>query len=149
MLLIYPPQLQLLQHRQHEAQVAKLAHMQEFVDKFRFNAKRASLVQSRIKAINKEKEEVVEEVAEEAPPPPLPCCAEERKKSEVKEETMAGALLTVPPTELMSRFPPTKLAVRAAEIAGGEEKEAPETDEEKGEEGVYLLHVERWEERLY
>ena len=28
--------------------------MQEFVDKFRFNAKRASLVQSRIKAINRE-----------------------------------------------------------------------------------------------
>jgi ATP-binding cassette subfamily F protein 3 len=27
--------------------------MQKFIDKFRFNAKRASLVQSRIKAINK------------------------------------------------------------------------------------------------
>jgi ATP-binding cassette subfamily F protein 3 len=43
------------QQRQHEAQAAKLAHMQEFVDKFRFNAKRASLVQSRIKAIEREK----------------------------------------------------------------------------------------------
>lgn len=32
----------------------KINHMQEFVDKFRYNAKRASLVQSRIKAIEKE-----------------------------------------------------------------------------------------------
>jgi ATP-binding cassette subfamily F protein 3 len=39
--------------------------MQEFVDKFRFNAKRASLVQSRIKAINKEKEELIEDVVDE------------------------------------------------------------------------------------
>lgn len=31
----------------------KLEHMQKFIDKFRFNAKRASLVQSRIKAIQK------------------------------------------------------------------------------------------------
>jgi ATP-binding cassette subfamily F protein 3 len=31
----------------------KLEHMQNFIDKFRFNAKRASLVQSRIKAIQK------------------------------------------------------------------------------------------------
>jgi ATP-binding cassette subfamily F protein 3 len=31
----------------------KVAHMQSFIDKFRFNAKRASLVQSRIKAIQK------------------------------------------------------------------------------------------------
>jgi len=37
--------------------------MQEFVDKFRYNAKRASLVQSRIKAI--EREDVVEAVEEE------------------------------------------------------------------------------------
>ncbi len=44
----------LVQQRQYEAQQAKLGHMQEFVDKFRFNAKRASLVQSRIKAIEKE-----------------------------------------------------------------------------------------------
>ena len=41
--------------------------MQEFVDKFRYNAKRASLVQSRIKAIEKEKaENPVEDVVEEA-----------------------------------------------------------------------------------
>lgn len=38
-------------------------HMQDFIDKFRYNAKRAALVQSRIKAI--EKMEVVEEVKEE------------------------------------------------------------------------------------
>ena len=44
----------LVQTRQYEAQQAKLGHMQEFVDKFRFNAKRASLVQSRIKAIERE-----------------------------------------------------------------------------------------------
>lgn len=31
----------------------KLEHMQKFIDRFRFNAKRASLVQSRIKAIQK------------------------------------------------------------------------------------------------
>lgn len=53
----------LVQQRQHEAQMVKVAHMQEFVDKFRFNAKRASLVQSRIKAIAREG--VVEAVEEE------------------------------------------------------------------------------------
>eukprot|EP01041_Mallomonas_annulata_P013766 gene13766-29277_t len=53
----------LVQQRQHDAQMVKLTHMQEFVDKFRFNAKRASLVQSRIKAI--EKEDIVEAVEEE------------------------------------------------------------------------------------
>eukprot|EP00605_Chrysophyceae_sp_TOSAG23-4_P000378 GSChrysophyteH1.ASY1.ANO1.433.1 assembled CDS len=50
--------------RQHEAQKAKIAHMQEFVDKFRFNANRAALVQSRIKAI--ERETVIDAVVEEA-----------------------------------------------------------------------------------
>jgi hypothetical protein len=40
--------------RQHESQMVKVTHMQEFVDKFRYNAKRASLVQSRIKAIERE-----------------------------------------------------------------------------------------------
>ncbi len=54
----------LRQQREHEAQKAKIAHMQEFVDKFRFNANRAALVQSRIKAI--ERETVVEAVVEEA-----------------------------------------------------------------------------------
>ncbi len=41
------------QRRAFESQEMKLEHMQKFIDKFRFNAKRASLVQSRIKAINK------------------------------------------------------------------------------------------------
>lgn len=36
-----------------EALDAKKKHMQSFVDKFRFNAKRASLVQSRLKAIER------------------------------------------------------------------------------------------------
>jgi ATP-binding cassette subfamily F protein 3 len=55
----------LVQQRQHEAQQVKLAHMQEFVDKFRYNAKRASLVQSRIKMI--EKEDVIADVEDEKP----------------------------------------------------------------------------------
>lgn len=53
----------LVQQRQHEAQMVKVAHMQEFVDKFRYNAKRASLVQSRIKAIARE--DVVDAVEED------------------------------------------------------------------------------------
>ena len=40
--------------------------MQEFVDKFRYNANRAALVQSRIKTMNKEREELVDEVVDEA-----------------------------------------------------------------------------------
>ena len=39
--------------RTKAAQVKKIDHMQSFIDKFRANAKRASLVQSRIKALNK------------------------------------------------------------------------------------------------
>jgi ATP-binding cassette subfamily F protein 3 len=38
--------MQIVQQKQHEAQLVKLNHMQEFVDKFRYNAKRASLVNS-------------------------------------------------------------------------------------------------------
>lgn len=41
------------QAKQAESIEAKKKHMQQFVDKFRFNAKRASLVQSRIKAIDR------------------------------------------------------------------------------------------------
>ncbi|CAM9139813.1 unnamed protein product, partial [Chrysoparadoxa australica] len=61
------------QRRAYEADQAKRAHMQascalslpyEFIDKFRTNAKRASLVQSRIKAL--EKMEKVAEVADES-----------------------------------------------------------------------------------
>jgi ATP-binding cassette, subfamily F, member 3 len=36
-----------------DALVARRAHVQAFVDKFRYNAKRASLVQSRIKALER------------------------------------------------------------------------------------------------
>ncbi len=57
-------EIEIVQQKQHDAQSVKIAHMQEFVDKFRYNAKRASLVQSRIKTI--EKETVVEGVEEEA-----------------------------------------------------------------------------------
>ena len=42
-----------LQHKQHQANEAKRAHMQKFIDKFRCNAKRATLVQSRIKALDR------------------------------------------------------------------------------------------------
>lgn len=52
-----------LLHRQHEAQTQKIEHMKEFIDKFRYNAKRANLVQSRIKQMNKI--EVVEEILED------------------------------------------------------------------------------------
>jgi len=52
----------LAQKRAYEAYEAKRKHMQEFIDKFRFNAKRASLVQSRIKALERmEKIEAVED----------------------------------------------------------------------------------------
>lgn len=56
-----------------EGQERQRAHMQAFIDKFRFNAKRASLVQSRIKALERLGEsEVVEEDPEfvfKFPPP--------------------------------------------------------------------------------
>ena len=50
-------------HRVHEAQVRKMEHMQEFIDRFRYKAKRANLVQSRIKQMNKM--EIVEEILED------------------------------------------------------------------------------------
>merc|ERR1719322_1134457 len=40
------------QQREYEAQVEYRKHIQEFIDKFRYNAKRASMVQSRIKHLN-------------------------------------------------------------------------------------------------
>ncbi len=52
------------QRRLYEANMAKRAHMQDFIDKFRYNANRAALVQSRIKAL--EKLEVVEPPEEES-----------------------------------------------------------------------------------
>jgi len=42
-----------LLEKQHAKQQDEISHMKEFIDKFRFNAKRASMVQSRIKAINR------------------------------------------------------------------------------------------------
>ena len=54
------------QQREYDAQMDFRAHVQEFIDKFRYNAKRASLVQSKIKMLDKlpvlqpvEKEKVV------------------------------------------------------------------------------------------
>ncbi|KAJ3689153.1 hypothetical protein LUZ61_018317 [Rhynchospora tenuis] len=41
------------QHKAVEANEKARAHMQAFIDKFRYNAKRASLVQSRIKALDR------------------------------------------------------------------------------------------------
>lgn len=41
------------QQRAAESAEARKAHVQAFIDKFRFNAKRASLVQSRIKALER------------------------------------------------------------------------------------------------
>ncbi|CAD7961305.1 unnamed protein product [Amoebophrya sp. A120] len=42
-----------LLEKQHEKNEREAAHMQQFIDKFRCNAKRASMVQSRIKALNR------------------------------------------------------------------------------------------------
>jgi len=41
------------QQREYEAQMEHRKHVQEFIDKFRFNAKRAPMVQSRIKALER------------------------------------------------------------------------------------------------
>lgn len=52
------------QKREHEANKMKREHVQKFIDKFRYNAKRASLVQSRIKALGRM--EVIEDVVEDS-----------------------------------------------------------------------------------
>lgn len=49
--------------KQKKSQDKKLDHLQSFIDRFRANAKRASLVQSRIKAVNRM--EIVEEILED------------------------------------------------------------------------------------
>lgn len=41
------------QQREYDSQMEYRAHIQQFIDKFRFNAKRASLVQSRIKLLER------------------------------------------------------------------------------------------------
>jgi ATP-binding cassette subfamily F protein 3 len=43
----------IFQNREIESQDRQRSHMQKFIDRFRFNAKRASLVQSRIKSLQK------------------------------------------------------------------------------------------------
>lgn len=63
------------QRKAYDAQQAKIAHMQEFIDRFRSNAKKAPLVQSRVKAI--EKMELIEEPEDDQAfrmqfPPPDP-----------------------------------------------------------------------------
>ena len=52
------------QQREYESQQEYRKHVQEFIDKFRYNAKRASLVQSRIKTL--ERLPVLEPVITEA-----------------------------------------------------------------------------------
>lgn len=49
--------------KQFDSQQKKISHVQDFIDKFRYNAKRASLVQSRIKYL--EKLEKVEQVMDD------------------------------------------------------------------------------------
>jgi len=51
------------QKKQVENQGKAVDHMQKFIDKFRFNAKRASLVQSRIKALGRM--ELIDEISED------------------------------------------------------------------------------------
>jgi ATP-binding cassette, subfamily F, member 3 len=41
------------QRREYEAQMAHRSHVQEFIDRFRFNANRAASVQSKIKMLEK------------------------------------------------------------------------------------------------
>ena len=48
--------------RAYQAYQDKRAHLVDFIEKFRANAKRASLVQSRIKAVEKMDENKPEEV---------------------------------------------------------------------------------------
>jgi len=53
----------LQKRREAEAQKMRIEHVQKFIDKFRYNAKRASLVQSRIKALSRM--ELIEEIVED------------------------------------------------------------------------------------
>jgi len=48
--------------RTRDAQLLQIAHMQKFVDRFRYNAKRASLAQSRLKAISRIEQVMNDEV---------------------------------------------------------------------------------------
>jgi ATP-binding cassette, subfamily F, member 3 len=51
------------QKKQLDSQGKQVDHMQKFIDKFRYNAKRASLVQSRIKALKRM--ELIDEISED------------------------------------------------------------------------------------
>lgn len=51
------------QKKAHGTQTAKVEHIQKFIDRFRCNAKRASMVQSRIKTLNKM--EMIDEVIDD------------------------------------------------------------------------------------
>ena len=51
------------QKKAREAQQKQVEHVKEFIDKFRYNAKRASLVQSRIKQL--EKLDIIEEIIDD------------------------------------------------------------------------------------
>jgi ATP-binding cassette subfamily F protein 3 len=53
----------IMKKREAESQKMRMDHVQKFIDKFRYNAKRASMVQSRIKAL--QKMELVEELMED------------------------------------------------------------------------------------
>ncbi|KAJ0412114.1 hypothetical protein ATCC90586_004034 [Pythium insidiosum] len=54
------------QRKAYEAQQLKIKQMQEFIDRFRANAKRAALVQSRVKALDKIlREELIDEPEDE------------------------------------------------------------------------------------
>lgn len=66
------------QRKAYEAQQLKIKHMQEFIDRFRANAKKAPLVQSRVKALDKIlRNELIDEPEDEHAfrmhfPPPEP-----------------------------------------------------------------------------
>ena len=53
--------------REYDAYVDQRAHIQEFIDKFRYNAKRASIVQSRIKTVEKMDAEAPDEPKDAKP----------------------------------------------------------------------------------
>jgi len=53
----------IMKKRGAETQKARIEHVQKFIDKFRYNAKRASMVQSRIKSL--QKMELIEELLED------------------------------------------------------------------------------------
>jgi ATPase subunit of ABC transporter with duplicated ATPase domains len=53
--------------RKREAQLEEIAHNMDFVRRFSANAKRSTLAQSRVKVIEKIKEQMEEEIYEDPP----------------------------------------------------------------------------------